>query len=143
MASNYHFSAATEDIDRALVHHWLSKERYWAKDRPREVQDRAFSGSRNFGVYESASGRQVAYARVVTDGATFAWLCDVFVSAEDRGEGIGSVLLQGILDEFEPMNLKRMLLATEDAHTLYEKFGFEPLGVPSQWMARMTRPESA
>lgn len=67
---------------------------------------------------------------------TFAWLCDVFVAAEVRGRGIGVVLVNGVMDVFEPLNLKRMLLATEDAQGLYAKFGFEPLATPSRWMER-------
>lgn len=100
------------------------------------------NGSRNFGVYETSSGEQVAYARVVTDGVTFAWLCDVFVNLEVRGQGIRVALLQGIIDGFEPLNRKRMLLSTWDAHGLYSKLGFEPLDTPSNWMQEVTRPAS-
>lgn len=136
MNSTYRFSSDDADIDREKVHHWLSEESYWAKGRSRSTQDQAMDGSRNFGVYETTSGRQVAYARVVTDGVTFAWLCDVFVAPEVRGKGIGIALVEGVINVFEPLNLKRMLLATGDAHGLYSKFGFEPLPVPSQWMQR-------
>ncbi|WP_454129164.1 hypothetical protein [Microbacterium aurum] len=72
------FSADPARIDVALVHRWLSEESYWAKGRPRATQDVAMAGSRNYGVYDEATGAQLAYARVVTDGALFAWLCDVF-----------------------------------------------------------------
>jgi GNAT superfamily N-acetyltransferase len=136
MNSTYRFSSNDADIDREKVHHWLSEESYWAKGRSRATQDRAIEGSRNFGVYEAGVGRQVAYARVVTDGVTFAWLCDVFVAPEVRGQGVGVDLINGVVDFFEPLNLKRMLLATEDAHGLYSKFGFEPLVAPSRWMQR-------
>ena len=136
MDQAYRFSSDSAEIDRATVHRWLSEESYWAQGRSRALQDQAIDGSRNFGVFETASGTQVAYARVVTDGATFAWLCDVFVTPEVRGQGIGVALIEGIIDVFESLNLKRMLLATGDAHGLYAKFGFEPLDTPSKWMLR-------
>lgn len=139
MDSTYRFSSDSCDIDRARVHRWLSEETYWAEGRSRAVQDQAIDGSRNFGVYETISGQQVAYARVVTDGVTFAWLCDVFVTPEVRGQGLGIALIEGIIDVFEPLNLKRMLLSTGDAHGLYAKFGFERLDVPSKWMQRVAQ----
>jgi GNAT superfamily N-acetyltransferase len=139
MDSTYRFSSDSSDIDRAKVHRWLSEESYWAKGRSRATQDQAINVSRNFGVYETISGQQVAYARVVTDGVTFAWLCDVFVTHELRGQGLGVALIEGIIDVFEPLNLKRMLLSTGDAHGLYSKFGFEPLDIPSKWMQRVAQ----
>lgn len=139
MHSTYRFSSDRSDIDRAKVHRWLSEESYWAKGRSRPVQDEAIDGSRNFGVYETISGQQVAYARVVTDGVTFAWLCDVFVTPEVRGQGIGVALMEGVIGAFEPLNLDRMLLSTRDAHGLYSKFGFEPLDISSKWMQRVAQ----
>ncbi len=136
MAAEYEFSPDNARIDRALVHHWLSELSYWAKGRARETQDAAIDASRNYGVYEVASGRQVAYARVVTDGVTFAWLCDVFVAPEARGAGAGKNLVAGVMAELEPLHLKRIALATADAHGLYEQFGFRPLDDPTMWMSR-------
>ncbi|HEY9477335.1 MAG TPA: GNAT family N-acetyltransferase [Microbacteriaceae bacterium] len=136
MDPRFRFSSDKAEIDREQVHRWLSKHAYWAMGRSCATQDAAIDGSRNFGVYEVDSGRQVAYARVVTDGATFAWLCDVFVAPEWRGKGIGVGLVAGVIAEFEPTVLARMLLATRDAHGLYSKFGFAPLDVPSKWMMR-------
>ena len=143
MDSPYRFSAKTEDLDLERIYRWLSDESYWAQGRERAIQDQAIESSRNFGIYESSSGKQLAYARVVTDGATFAWLCDVFVGAEVRGEGVGIALIQGVMDEFEPLNLHRMILATHDAHGLYAKFGFEPLGSVSMWMQKIAPRVSA
>ncbi|MBG6240274.1 GNAT superfamily N-acetyltransferase [Mycetocola sp. CAN_C7] len=140
MKSTYHFSSDDAEIDRTQVHLWLSEESYWAKGRSRATQDQAIDGSRNFGVYETSTGRQVAYARVVTDGVTFAWLCDLFVMPDVRGQGIGVALMEGIIEVFEPLSLKRMLLSTGDAHGLYAKFGFEPLDSPSKWMQRTVQP---
>lgn len=140
MHTTYRFSADDSEIDREKVHLWISEGSYWAKGRSRETQDQAINGSRNFGVYEKSSGEQVAYARVVTDGVTFAWLCDVFVSPGARGQGIGAALMAGIIEVFEPLNLKRMILTTSDAHGLYSKFGFEPLDEPSNWMEKALQP---
>jgi GNAT superfamily N-acetyltransferase len=136
MAATYRFSTSAEDVDRGLVHRWLSELSYWAAGREREVQDRAIDGSRNYAVIRGEDGRQVAYARVVTDGVTFAWLCDVFVDPDCRGDGVGKLLVEGVLADLEPLGLKRVLLATADAHGLYEQFGFRPLADPSRWMAR-------
>jgi len=136
MPAAYHFSADPADLDRALVHRWLSTDTYWAKGRPREVQDAAIDGSRNFGAYDEASGAQVAYARVVTDAATFAWLCDVYVDPAVRGHGVGLALVEFLLADLEPLGLRRIALATGDAHGMYERYGFAPLANPEQWMVR-------
>jgi GNAT superfamily N-acetyltransferase len=131
------FSEDSAEMDRPRIHRWLSTESYWALGRTRELHDRAMDGSRNFGMFDVETGEQVAYARVITDGATFAWLCDVFVSDDVRGRGVGVALIQWITDRLEPLALKRMALVTADAHGLYEKFGFESLAEPERWMARL------
>ncbi|MGW0823934.1 GNAT family N-acetyltransferase [Streptomyces sp. NPDC002845] len=134
LAEGYEFStdAARVDIDR--VHRWLSTDAYWALGRPREKLERAMAGSLNFGVYDRASGEQAAYARVVTDRATFAWLCDVYVDRAVRGKGIGTALVGAVREHLLPYGLRRMLLATHDAHAVYEKVGFTALDKPDQWM---------
>ena len=136
MDARYRFSCSTSEVDRKLVHRWLSEQSYWAQGRARSVQDAAIDNSRNYGVFDQESGEQVAYARVVTDGVTFAWLCDVFVDASVRGRGVGVALIEGVLADLEPLGLKRIALATGDAHGLYAKFGFEPLAEPWKWMTR-------
>lgn len=137
MDARFRFSTDLDDIDRERVHRWLSEQAYWALGRARDVQDSAIDASRNFAVIDTASGAQVAYARVVTDGVTFAWLCDVFVDPEVRGEGVGVGLIEGVVAALEPLGLRRVLLATADAHGLYEKFGFAALVQPERWMARL------
>ena len=137
MTKTYFFSAEADRINRSRVHQWLSEQSYWAQGRPREMQDAAIDGSRNYGVYNSETGEQVAYGRIVTDGVTFAWLCDVFVATEVRGQGIGKMLAGGIMDNLEPLNLRRVLLSTGDAHGLYSQFGFTPLSEPSKMMANV------
>lgn len=137
MTETYYFSAEPERLDRVLVHEWLSQQSYWAQGRARQVHDAAIDASRNYGVYGSQSGEQVAYGRIVTDGVTFAWLCDVFVAPEVRGQGIGKLLAGGIMEDLEPLNLRRVLLSTSDAHGLYRQFGFTPLADPSQMMVNV------
>jgi GNAT superfamily N-acetyltransferase len=136
MHARFRFSADPVDIDRDRVHRWLSEQSYWARGRSRETQGAAIDASRNFAVIDTDAGVQVAYARVVTDGATFAWLCDVFVDPEVRGQGVGVGLVGGIVELLEPLGLRRIALSTGDAHGLYEKFGFRPLARPEQWMVR-------
>ncbi|MHA5047466.1 GNAT family N-acetyltransferase [Streptomyces sp. SD15] len=137
LPEGYEISADPTRIDIDRVHHWLSTDAYWAQGRPREKQQRAITGSLNFGVYDETSGEQVAYARVVTDEATFAWLCDVYVAPSARGKGLGTALVAAVRDHLQPLGLRRILLATHDAHGVYEKLGFTPLDRPDQWMALM------
>ncbi|RPK63593.1 Acetyltransferase (GNAT) family protein [Streptomyces sp. ADI96-02] len=120
-------------LDIGLVHHWLSTDAFWALGRTRDTVERAVQGSLNFGVYEP-DGAQVAYARVVTDRATFAWLCDVYVAPAHRGRGLGVRLATAVRDHLGPYGLKRVPLATLDAHELYARVGFVPVSDPEMLM---------
>jgi len=131
----YEISSDPSRLDAELIHRWLSQDAYWALGRSREKQDRAMASSVNFGAYASISGTQVGYARAVTDHATFAWLCDVYIARPDRGKGLGSALVVAVRDYFGPYDLGRILLATTDAHAIYAKAGFEPLTRPEKWMS--------
>ncbi|MFZ3571658.1 GNAT family N-acetyltransferase [Streptomyces sp. BH097] len=135
LPDGYAISTDPARIDADRVHAWLSEDAYWALGRPRDKQDKALAGSLNFGVYDTASGEQVAYARVVTDEATFAWLCDVYVDRSVRGKGIGKAMVTAVRDHLRPLGIRRVLLATEDAHGVYEEVGFKPLEQPERWMA--------
>ncbi|AVV43628.1 GNAT family N-acetyltransferase [Streptomyces sp. P3] len=135
LAEEYEISTDPARVDAGRVHRWLSTDAYWAIGREREKQDRAIDASLNFGVYDTASGEQVAYARVVTDLATFAWLCDVYVDRAARGKGIGTALVAAVRDHLRPHDLRRILLATHDAHGVYRQVGFETLEKPDHWMA--------
>lgn len=135
MHGAYEISADPSRIDAARVHHWLSTDAYWAMGRPREKQDQAIAGSLNFGAYDAETGAMVAYARIVTDYATFAWLCDVYVDRPARGTGLGTALVAAVRDHLAPCGLRRILLATADAHGVYKKVGFTPLQNPDKWMA--------
>ncbi|MFZ3474410.1 GNAT family N-acetyltransferase [Streptomyces sp. 4.24] len=130
----YEISTDPARLDRALIHRWLSEDAYWALGRSREKQDRAIGESLNFGVYDAGSGAQVAYARIVTDRATFAWLCDVYVDPGARGKGLGTALAGAVRDHLAPYGLRRIMLATGDAHGVYAKAGFAPLAEPELWM---------
>ena len=118
-------------LDRALIHGFLSGS-YWAAGIPRETVDRALDHSCCFGVYEA--GRQIAFARVITDHATFAYLADVFVVENHRGRGVGKHLVAAIMRDPGLQNLRRWMLATLDAHGLYEQFGFGALSHPGRFM---------
>ncbi|WP_331771576.1 GNAT family N-acetyltransferase (plasmid) [Embleya sp. NBC_00888] len=134
LPDGYEISTDPTRLDTALIHRWLSLDAYWAMGRPREKQDTAIAGSLNFGLYDTASGAQVGYARVVTDGATFGWLCDVYIDPAVRGKGLGTALVAVIRDHLEPAGLRRLMLATADAHAVYAQVGFEPLADTDKWM---------
>ncbi|TXL86205.1 GNAT family N-acetyltransferase [Streptomyces sp. NBC_01725] len=138
----YDISTDPGRLDAERIHRWLSTDAYWALGRDRGVQDRAIAGSLNFGAYDPASGEQVAYARVVTDHATFAWLCDVYVAPVARGKGLGTELVTAARDHLAPLGLRRVMLATEDAHGVYEKVGFKSLENPLMWMTLDLQPPS-
>jgi GNAT superfamily N-acetyltransferase len=119
-------------IDHELVHSWISGT-YWATGRSRDAMRGAIAGSEPIGVYREADGRQLAFARVVTDGVVFAYLCDVFVDPESRGRGLGSWLVRALRDDLARRGLKRFLLVTRDAHHVYAPLGFEPVE-PGRWL---------
>lgn len=107
---------------------------YWAKGRPRERTERAIANSLVFGVYDGT--KQVGVARVVSDHAIVAYLCDVFIHEEYRAHGLGKWLIQTILDHPDLRGVRRWLLATSDAHGLYQQFGWTALSEPENWMER-------
>lgn len=120
-------------IDRDLVHGWIASF-YWAAGIPRETFDRALDGSICFGVY--AEDRQIGFARVITDNATFAYLCDVFIDPAARGRGAGKALMQAIHAHSSLQGLRRWMLATRDAHGLYAQYGWTPFPDPKIFMQR-------
>jgi GNAT superfamily N-acetyltransferase len=108
------------------------KETYWAKNIPRELVERSAKHSMRFNVFFES--KQIAYARVITDQTTFAYLCDVIVHEKHRGKGLGKAFMQFILEHPELQGLRRFMLATRDAHGLYAQFGFTPLANPQRLM---------
>jgi GNAT superfamily N-acetyltransferase len=135
LLAGYEISTEPARLDGALIHRWLSQDAYWAMGRSREKQDQAVASSLNFGLYRSASGAQVGYARVITDYATFGWLCDVYIDRAVRGRGLGTALVTEVRDHLARYDLRRVLLATSDAQAVYAKVGFAPLAKPEKWMA--------
>lgn len=119
-------------LDLDVIHGFL-RTAYWAKGRRRSVIERAIRNSMCFGAYDR--GRQVGFARVLSDRAVFAYMMDVFVLPEFRGRGIAKELMRAILDHPDLQNLRVFLLATRDAHDFYSQFGFRPLVEPARWMA--------
>ena len=132
-ADGYQISTDPDRLDLDRVHRWLSTDAYWALGRDRATVDRAFAGSLGFGVYRPGDGAQAAVARVVTDRATFAWLCDVYVDPAERGRGLGTWLAGAVRDHLAELGVRRILLATADAHGVYAKVGFGPVD-PDRWM---------
>ncbi|MBN2117879.1 MAG: GNAT family N-acetyltransferase [Anaerolineales bacterium] len=105
---------------------------YWAKGRTREVIAHYLQYSLTFGIYDGS--RQIGLARIVSDYTTFAWLCDVFIHEDYRGQGLGKWLMQTIHSHPDLQGLRRWLLATRDAHGLYAQYGWRPLANPERWM---------
>ena len=121
-------------IDVDLVHGWMSQESYWAAGRPREVMARSIEHSLVLGLY-TAEGEQVGFARFVTDRATFAWLCDVFVAAGHRGSGAGSFLVRTAIGHPDVAGIRQLLMA-HPGRSLYRRHGFGDLLRPERWMER-------
>lgn len=119
------------------VHRWLSEESYWSKGIPYEVVKASFDHSYTIGAL--FEGRQIAYARLVTDYATFAYLADVYVEAPHRGKGLSKELLQLLMGQDWVKGLRRIMLATLDAQPLYEQFGFVQPAFPERFM-EISRP---
>ena len=119
-------------LEVPMIHDFLANRSYWATGRPLDVVRRSLENSLCFGLYEQ--GRLVGFARVVTDRATFAWLCDVFVLEEYRGRGLSKWLIACAMSHAALRGLRRVLLGTRDAHRLYERYGFTPLADPSRFL---------
>lgn len=132
--AEYLISTEKDRLDFAFVHNFLSTNTNWARGRDLEVVRRSISNSLNFGIYKV--NQQIGFARVVTDYATFAWLADVFVIDEYRGQGLGQWLIEVIVSHPDLQGVRRWLLATRDAHELYRRFGFTELHDVSKWMEK-------
>ena len=110
---------------------------YWALGRPRERTERAIANSLVFGVYDG--DKQIGIARIVSDYAIFAYLCDVFIHEDYRGRGLGKWLMETVRSHPDLQDLRRWVLATHDAHELYKQYGFTPLENPNNWMEILNR----
>jgi GNAT superfamily N-acetyltransferase len=130
-SDSYEISTDRARLDVGLIHEFL-RSSYWSPGVPREVVEKSIRNSLCFGAY--LGPRQVGFARVVSDFATVAYVADVFVLPAHRGRGVSKRLMRAILDHPELQGLRRILLATRDAHGLYAQFGFEPLARPEYFM---------
>lgn len=119
----YLYSSDKKKLDVNYIHHYLSEESYWAKNIPREIVQKSIDGSLCFGVYYQ--DKQIGFARVITDYATFGYLADVFIDKHYRGKGLSKELMKFIMKQDVIKKLRRFMLATLDAHSLYTQFGFE------------------
>jgi GNAT superfamily N-acetyltransferase len=134
----YTITTDKSKINVSYTHRFLSTESYWAQNIPLDVVKRSIEGALCFVVLHG--GGQVGFARVITDGATFAYLADVFIDQAHRGKGLSKQLMQAIMDHPSLQGLRRFLLATRDAHSLYAQYGFTPLTAPDRWM-QVHKPE--
>lgn len=129
--SAYRISTDANAMDVDAIHAYLTTS-YWAEGIPRDLVAKAIAGSLCFGIFHD--DRQVAFARVITDRATFAYLCDVYVLEDHRHRGLASWLMEAVVAHPDLQGLRRLVLATRDAHGLYQKFGFVPLARPDFFM---------
>ncbi len=120
-----------EQVERFL------QQSYWASQRARDTIERSLQHSLCFMLVDTSTNTPAGFSRIVTDYATFAWLCDVFVEQRYRGRGLGTWMLEGVFAHPSVQELRRWLLATADAHGVYERFGFHRLARPERWMERL------
>lgn len=140
LPAGYEFSTDPGRIDVPRVLHLLLESAGWAQGRSLETQRAITSASRNYGIYLEGTDDQVGYARIVTDGVTFAWFADVIVDPAHRGRGLGTALIDGVLEDLAPLALKRIVLkASPDGRPLYERSGWTTLEGPEDWMERRRR----
>jgi N-acetylglutamate synthase-like GNAT family acetyltransferase len=132
-ADGFRLSDDPAEFDLLRAHRWISGQSYWAEGIPFETFRRACEHSLVVGAYPKC-GELAAMARVVTDRATFGWVCDVFVGEESRGRGLGKTLMAYLKGHPDLQGLRRLHLATRDAHGLYAQFGFTPLTGVERWM---------
>ncbi len=123
-----------EDLQVEAILDYLVNQSYWAKNRTLEQMETVIKNSLCFGVYKDE--KQIGFARVVTDFATFAYLGDVYILDEFQGNGLGKWLMEVIVEHPDLQGFRRWILATFDAHTLYEKYGFTELKHPERWMEK-------
>lgn len=131
--NNLEISTDKNRLDVAMIHAFLSERSYWAKGRSLEAVKLTIANSLCFGIYNQES-KQLGFARVATDYAIFGWLMDVFILEEYRGQGLGKQLIEHVTSHPVINNLRRIGLATSDAHDLYRQFGFLPVSAPEKMM---------
>ncbi|MBL7544083.1 MAG: GNAT family N-acetyltransferase [Bdellovibrionaceae bacterium] len=130
----YSSDSALMQVDK--IHHFLSRDSYWSPEIPKDFVERAIKHSLCFGVFDKHIDPilQVGFIRVVTDYATFAWICDVYIDKDYRNLGLSKKLMSEVMNHPGLQSLRRICLATVGAHKLYEKFGFQVTQTPGAWM---------
>lgn len=128
----YTISTDKDLLNIEYIHAYLSKQSYWAMGIPLEIVRKSIQGSLCFGIFNNSN--QIGFARVITDTATFAYLADVFIDEKYRGQGLSKWLMETIMTHQDLQGLRRFMLATLDAHTLYEQYGFVLITYPERWM---------
>ena len=128
---NFTITTDKDKMDIDFIHAFLTNS-YWAEGITKNIISKSVNGSLCFGLFEGR--KQIGFARMVTDEATFAYLADVFITSEYRGRGLSKWLIEVIMSHPDLQGLRRMMLATRDAHGLYRKFGFTPLTHTDRWM---------
>ena len=131
--NNFTISTARDLLDIMVIQEFLANQSYWAQGIPRSILEKCIENSLCFGVYDQ-EGKQVGFARVVTDYATYAYIADVFILEAQRGLGLSKWLMECIMSHPDLQGLRRWNLATRDAHGLYARYGFTPLRFPERWM---------
>lgn len=133
---DYRISTNQEELQLDVIHRYLREEAYWTTGRTQEMTEKSIEHSLCFGVYHQ--GQQIGFARVVTDYTIFGYLCDVFILEAYQGQGLGKWLTETILDVLDAEGVRWTMLATRDAHELYEEYGgFQKLYLPEKWMGRV------
>ncbi len=132
----YRISTDKDLLDIDVIHRYLTEEAYWTTGRTREMTEKTIERSLCFGVYHR--DQQIGFARVVTDYTIFAYLCDVFILSDFQGQGLGKWLTEVILEVLDEEGVRWTMLATRDAHELYDNYGgFQKLHLPEKWMGRV------
>jgi GNAT superfamily N-acetyltransferase len=133
LGNGYTLSADKSLLQIDVIHNYLSKESYWAKNIPVDTVKKSIEGAFCIGIYNN--GQQVGFARVISDYATFGYLADVFVLPAHRGKGLSKAMMKFIMEEEWVQGLRNIMLGTQDAHGLYAQFGFTTVNPPDRYMS--------
>jgi len=135
MDLQYYISTDTSKLNKKIIADFLQNESYWANKRSIDTIEKSIANSLCFGVY-TYHEQQIGFARVVSDFAVFAWIMDLFILKEHRKKGLGKLLMEEIINHPNLQNLQRWGLGTNDAHGLYQKFGFRIIAKPELMMEK-------
>jgi GNAT superfamily N-acetyltransferase len=135
----YSISTDKSKLDVGMIHHFLYTTAHWAIGRPMSIVRKSIENSLCFGLFDA--DQQIGFARIVTDGSTVGWICDMFILPSHRGKGLGKWLVECMMEHPDVKGLRRILLNTRDAHNLYKKYaGFRPLLAPESWLEKFSGP---